>query len=335
MSEQDPLIRRLADANPVPEHAVDGAGDSPSATRLLARLMVGSERVASSWTRRRRRAAVAAAALLVGLAAAGFIVRAAGRSPATATELLRRTATVAESQPPPGGRGPYVYSSIMSNHPFTSGEAGQVWTAILPTVEETWISPDGSGRIRSETGDPLFLGPRDRDRWLAAGSPPFEAGVIDETFPAGSLVYEDSRDLPTAPGELLDVLRGQVAGEDLPEEVAIFQRIGELLAAGDATPDLRASLYRVAARLPGIQLVGDVTDPLGRPGVGVAITHGESGSRVQILMVFDQSSSALLAQEHVLLEEASWVDARPNTRIAFTAFLSVGRASSVQQVPGS
>ncbi|MGH3690496.1 MAG: CU044_5270 family protein, partial [Microbacterium sp.] len=272
MSEHDPLIRRLADANPVPDHEVEGSSESEAASLLLSQIEEGGRRTPRLHTRRRRRLAAAAAVVLVLAVAAGFLLRTATRTPATAAELLRRTAAVAYSQPAPSARGRYVYSKIKADVLKTSAEQGQVWTAVQTQVEETWIAPDGSGRIRSQTGEARFPGPRDQQRWLEAGSPLIEAGTFDEVFPAGTFVFVDTRDLPTDTSELLNLIAGQVAEEDLPPAVAIFQRTGELLTAADAPPDLRAALYRVAAGLPGVQLVGDVRDPLGRPGTGVGIT---------------------------------------------------------------
>lgn len=334
MNESDPLMQSLADANPAPLDEVEGANRTASATRLLDGLTRRHHRALIGRGRALGRARwVLVAAALVALGAVGLILREATQAPATAAELLRRTAAVAADLHGPPGEGRYSYTKILTDQLTTSGESDQAWSVILPTVEETWIGADGSGRIRSMIGEARFPGPRDRERWLAAGSPPLPSGVSDETFPPGVLAYEDLRSLPTEPRELLAVLQRQVATEDLPTDVAVFVRVGQLLAPGDAPSELRAALYVVASRLAGVELIGEVVDPLGRPGLAVAMTHSELGSTLREVMIFDGETSALLAHSQVLLEPAPWIDAVPGARISFTAYLEAGRTASVRVTP--
>ena len=43
-------------------------------------------------------------------------------------------------------------------------------------VHELWIGRDGSGRIVRTDEDPQWITPADRERWVAAGSPPLTLG---------------------------------------------------------------------------------------------------------------------------------------------------------------
>jgi hypothetical protein len=207
------------------------------------------------------------------------------------------------------------------------------WTALLPALEESWIAAGGSGRQRSTPGDYRFLGPRDRARWEAAGSPS-APGPSDITMPPGSLFYLDAGSLPTNARTLAAELARQVEPSDLPDDVALFEKVADTLAWGDAPPELRAALYRVAAGLPGVEVVGETRDPLGRPGTAVAMTYSSSGSAIRSVMIFDAETSRLLATERILMERAPWIDARPGTRLSFVAYLSSGRVDSVEAVPG-
>lgn len=65
---------------------------------------------------------------------------------------------------------------------------------------------------------------------------------------------------------------------------------------------------------------------LGRRGLNRAHTS-------RVAMIFDAETSALLAHEQVLLETAGWIDARPGTRIAYTAYLESGRTTSPERIP--
>lgn len=263
----------------------------------------------------------------------GLVLRLEGEAPATAAELLRRTAVVAADQQPSPEDGPYLYTMVQTDQLLTSSEGGRPWSVLLPTTEETWIGVDGSGRIVTTIGRARFLGERDRQRWLRAGSPELPTGRSDDVFPPGSLPHEDLSTLPTDPGRLLGVLRDQVADEDLPRDVAVFVRVGELLASADATPELRAALYRVASDLPGVELLGEALDPLARDGVAVGMSYDDAGAAMRAAVVFDEETSTLLAQVQVLLEPVPWIDAEPGTRITYVAYLEVGRAPTVRAVP--
>lgn len=45
-----------------------------------------------------------------------------------------------------------------------------IW-ALVPVSRETWIKPDGSGRLIESRGEPIWFGPADQAAWQAAGSP--------------------------------------------------------------------------------------------------------------------------------------------------------------------
>ena len=335
MTEKDPLIRRLAEANPVPPEEVEGESRSPGARDLLARLTQGDrpEVRGPRKSHRRARWVAVGSALLVVIVAVGLVLRGGSSSPATASEELRRAAAVAASRAPSTETGEYLFSKIRADQLTGSLEGDQAWSAVLPVVEKAWIAADGSGRIRSVFGEVRFLGARDRERWEATGSQEFPSGVSDKVFPAGALVYEDLPSLPTDVGELTQLLQQRTAAEEPPMDVSVFIRVGELLARSDASPELRAALFRVAAQLPGVELAADATDPIGRPGTAVAMTYSDSGARVRVLMFFDEQTSELLAQQRILLERASWVDAEPGTPLRFVAYLEAGRTDSTHGLP--
>jgi hypothetical protein len=70
----------------------------------------------------------------------------------------------------------------------------------------------------------------------------------------------------------------------------------ELLTA-PTTGGTRAALYRILAKLPGVQLVGTVQDPLGRTGTAIARQEStiEGGTDTRTLII-DAQSGGLLAQ---------------------------------------
>jgi len=68
----------------------------------------------------------------------------------------------------------------------------------------------------------------------------------------------------------------------------MFVIVGDLLRESPASPALRKALWEVAARIPGVTLVGNVTDAAGR--AGVAVRRGDQG------YTFDPETGRLLEE---------------------------------------
>jgi hypothetical protein len=78
----------------------------------------------------------------------------------------------------------------------------------------------------------------------------------------------------------------RTAGED-------FVHVGDFLRETDAPPKIRAAIYRAAALIPGIRLLGSVRDHDGRRGLGIAYTSHRSTSE----LIFDRQSGELLGEQ--------------------------------------
>ncbi len=103
-----------------------------------------------------------------------------------------------------------------------------------------------------------------------------------------------------------------------------------MLRQQSAPPTVRAALYKVAAGIPGVELLGPVQDRAGRPGVAVAMTSGYTGLRQRHVLILDEKTSALLAEETVLLDAARWMDAKPPFVIGYATYLE---AAVVERLP--
>jgi hypothetical protein len=93
----------------------------------------------------------------------------------------------------------------------------------------------------------------------------------------------------------IDAQRARRCPNQAEATVDIFQAATWLLARPITPPALRAALFRVLARLPGIRMLGTMTDELGRSGTAVAITF--DGVRHEL--IFDPASSLLLAERDI------------------------------------
>jgi hypothetical protein len=236
---------------------------APGARPPRRRLLAGGLGLAAT--------ALAALALVVGLDSGGV-------QPATAAAFLRHAAAVVEQgadvvlEP-----GRYWYTR-------SEGEQDAArWT------REDWHSVTGSGRVLQRGDYAMDVTIDERDP------------VLYSFFPRG-LTHEQLRALPTDVDALYARLHeaGQIwAGQkdnQLGPEHEMLTFVGDWLRSGPPPPAaLRAALFRVAARLPGIELLGPVRDATGRPGTAVALTG--AGQRREL--VFDPQTAELLEERTV------------------------------------
>lgn len=241
-------------------------------------------------------AAVAAAIVLaVSLLSSGS---AAGPSPAVAAVLqhLARIAARGPSLVP--GPGQYLYVDSVNDYPsIQMGAHGTGCIAYGIQHRQLWVSADGSGLLRETSGRSTFTSAHDRAMCLRAESKS-ELGAVtsnmwfaDQCFQLGPTNHMQS--LSTNPRTLLREMQKIDGGPRDPGED--FKRVGDFLRETDASPALRAALYRVAALIPGVQLLGTVRDHSGRRGLGVAFTS--HGSRDEL--IFNPRTAALLGERGI------------------------------------
>ena len=142
-------------------------------------------------------------------------------------------------------------------------------------TREIWIAPDGSGRIREE-GDRMG----------------------DDVFGPGGLYFENLSALPTDIDALRSYIEERARRSDKPVDAEMFTIVADLLRETQATPELRAALYQVAATLPRTELIGETSDELGRLGIGVGYTY--MGVRHEL--IFDPDTSAILGERQVQVD---------------------------------
>ena len=212
-----------------------------------------------------------------------------------------------------------------------------IW-ALVPVTRELWIKPDGSGRLIETRGQPIWFGPADKTAWVAVGSPDLGGGRHTDTrfgptppgadpsqpqvWP-GSLRYEDVDALPTDPSALRQLIDQRAAANGGgPTDYERFTIVGDLLRETAAAPQVRAALYRVAAELGGVQLIGSTTDRAGRTGTAVVMTNAQSSRGLERrVLIFDPSTSILLEEQDVLLHQVDWLDANSPIVIGYATYL--------------
>jgi hypothetical protein len=146
---------------------------------------------------------------------------------------------------------------------------------------QAWDPVDGShpGLIR-ELGQDMVV------------EPPQEPSLHRST-----LRYLDT--LPTDPDLLLLKIYWELVPKG-PTPDRAFATIIDLIRQPIVPPDLARALYQAAARIPGIEVVHDVEDALGRPGIAVARTDG--GLRREV--IFDKHTLEFLGYRVLVTPDA-------------------------------
>ncbi|MER7078227.1 hypothetical protein SAMN02982929_00038 [Saccharopolyspora kobensis] len=208
----------------------------------------------------------------------------------------------------PAGRGDWTYLSTV----IVLEDAGR---HVIRT--ETWQKVDGTeALVRTDRN-----------------------GVVDEIKPTTldlgppslyNPTYQYLTTLPTDPTALRAEIYAQVqahfdrsgpgAAQLYTVDQLVFQMISGLVS-GAAPPELKAALYRVAATIPDVEFVDDVTDAVGRNGIGVARTVNNAGDRT--VLMFDRSTFQVLGVLGVVHDGRTDAD----------AVLSSGLVADVGQRP--
>jgi len=290
--------------------------------------------------RRRRIVAIVAAVVAVGLVSLVLVAvlpvgTPGGPNPAVAS-LLHRFERIAHDAAPEAvpQAGQYVYTKTRSaaSYVFVSGDGKYRFVFSVPVTAQMWLGLDGSGRQVAAWGDPTFATEADHaayEAYIASGGEQADHWQFDwgktwnEVYGPGELGWRDTSSLPTDPtelGRLIDERRivGGPAGD-----WESFALATDLIRDSYARPDLRAALYSYMAGLSGIEMLGNTTDALGRPGVALASTH--DGMRYEV--VFDRSSGKILEERDVVLEPAQRVYENPGPGEYLYAY--AGQSASV------
>jgi hypothetical protein len=262
--------------------------------------------------RRTRRRLIRAALVVASIAAGMLVVELAGSGsdtgpPSAAAAALEQLARVAASGPSlVPGPGQYLYVDSVNDYPaIADGGVGKPSCITSATDHrQIWIGANGSGLLRDTTGPTTFTSPRDRAVCLAMNPSPLTGGGTSNLWFANRCFQlgptDDMQALSTDPRTLLVQMRRLDGGPVTPAED--FVHIGDFMRETDASPALRAALYRAAALIPGVRLLGTVPDHLGRTGLGVA--YDAPGVRHEL--IFNPRTSELMGEQDSGSPGADW-----------------------------
>lgn len=207
------------------------------------------------------------------------------------TLLALGDAAAATVDPPSGGDVQYVQVGAW----YASGDDSG--TVLEPVQRDNWLAPDGSVR-----GEEARYG--GFDPWGALVSVSIPPGVqtnVDE-IPAGTFDPALAASASTDPALVLGDLVGPVAlggcdGVELSCTVSVVENTFTQYVVPSGT---RAAIWRALGARSDMRLMGDVTDRLGRHGVGIGFHEQTNGWTSGGVFIVDPSTGALLGFERVV-----------------------------------
>jgi hypothetical protein len=296
----------------------------PAEARRRARLALVERMEPKS--RRVRGRLLLAAGVAVGVVAAAVVLAGVGDEAtvdARAASVLRDAAAKTRAVQAPRGPRRVLYVKSVDAYLSTWAEAG--FSVLVPHVREVWSGPRG-GLLDSWSGEPRFLSARDRARWIAAGRPQVRE---PDTKPT-RVPRQAPSDLPTDAGALFDRLEAEAKGHSEGTNRQMFTLVADAFRETNLSAAQRAALYEVAARVPGVELIGSTKDPAGRAGVAVAMDHPDDGMRHTL--VVDPETGALLSEQRVTLAQNSY-GYPAGTVVGHSTYLVTARVDAVGTRP--
>ena len=262
---------------------------------------VAAEAAPPAWRRRRRiliRALTAGTTTVIvalwAVSAFGFGVGKFWAGQTEAGDLLDRIALVAANSTdiPPADRvrdDQFEYVETYGGFGGLAHDANGNETVVplMPHRRQIWKSVDGAqaGLLRDPRVSPgdINLGPA----WDASlGNPTFRYLTT----------------LTTNPDVLLAKIYLQTWGAGPNPQQEAFVTIGDVMRESVVPAGLAEALYKAAARIPGVTVINDVVDALGRHGVAIARTH--AGQRTE--WIFDRGTLQFLGERSVMTEQTEW-----------------------------
>ena len=112
------------------------------------------------------------------------------------------------------------------------------------------------------------------------------------------LSWDDLSDLPTDAGELETYLRQVAEASQSDPDDVLWDSVVALLLESPASPELRRAVWNVAASVPDVELLGDMTDAAGRPGIAIERDQLED-NWVRELYILDPSDGTFLEAQSI------------------------------------
>jgi len=255
----------------------------------------------------------------------------APKAPVLSAQQILLTAAVSAARQPSQGRywrvsdvSGSVESAGPNAHPYAIYQrwAPEVtWDARSPR-QRSWDFPStgytstpataGAAAVWRAEGSPQLPSQHRRQQaWYQYGG----TGYLGNASPTFAQIQR----LPSSPAALAAAVQkaaeqqmapvppGNVRSWSVTDQQTLSQNMfgvyDQLLKLDPITPAVRAAVFRDLAHLPGVRSIGQVTDPLGRTGYGIAQSEGKVGHETQHaeeVLIIAPGSGLLLSDEFVV-----------------------------------
>ncbi|MFF5477137.1 CU044_5270 family protein [Streptomyces sp. NPDC012935] len=145
--------------------------------------------------------------------------------------------------------------------------------------------------------------------------------------------YDYLAELTTDPDELLAKIYKETEGMGNSPDQQAFTTIGDLLGESYPPAELYSALFKAAEKIPGVVVVNDAVDAVGRHGVAVARLDETSGQREE--WIFDKKTHVFLGDRSVQVRKATGEAAliKPGTVLYTSAVINRAVVDGVKQTP--
>lgn len=296
---------------------------------------------------RAARRVAAGVALAAVIAAAVFAFGSGGGvapQTASAASVLYASANALERHPASFALSPgdYFYTRFALFWRYVSW--GHKHNFVVRSVNQIWTARDGAGRSRERVVS--VTGPRSAKRSIFARSSDARLRPSPKPYLLGfgglgvNLSYEQLRHLPTdlpALARFIDrtanhALRTSPAARGVDPaqlKAALVFAIVRSLAEEPATAAVRAALYRLLARTPGIRLLGQRADAVGRTGMEVSAQEW----LFRFTMILDPTTGAVLESSRALIHRSPLMPGYPAGLLNRATYLQAGVVRSAHSIP--
>ncbi|WP_433224409.1 CU044_5270 family protein [Microtetraspora malaysiensis] len=248
------------------------------------------------------------------------------------------------------------------------GRSGELWLAKRPELQSWRIgqdlgvkpaTPQDEAAWRAAGAPTSWRYPKNMktENLFAVPFEPLEAAAGERTaerlygkwkgtagdLTGESMTWKEVRAIPSEPEKLRSYLEERITrqltadpdpGTDVEEATAylLVQGCEDIISRLPASPEVRASAYRILASLPGIRAEGETTDPLGRRGQALSYQEEiEPGLFTQVRIVVDPSTGRLLAQ--VRTNTTTLADGRQAELRVSTSYQAIGWTDERPELP--
>ncbi|KAB1986941.1 CU044_5270 family protein [Streptomyces triticiradicis] len=233
----------------------------------------------------------------------------------------------AEETHPTVGPGQYVYIESQTSDTFvkTVGDDSSLASYALHR-RQIWRSADGT------KGWLIDAASNDSAEGETLSLPDEQGNTPEATLNHPS--YDSLARLTTDPDELLKLIYKETAGQGNTPDQEAFTTIGDLLGESYPPVELYSALFKAAAKIPGVVVVNDAKDALGRSGVAVARLDETSGEREE--WIFDKKTHVFLGERTVQVKSVSQdgVTFKPGTVLNTSAITGRAIVDGMKQTPG-